>query len=348
MGMKRKPAAPSVVVESLGTLVWEGFGWTCDLKLPEWSGIGGKARVRVAAESSRPPSAAQVAACQHLADNLEAIGPKVLDTIFAMYRGTYRENVAMLISCAGWDEGARLVPLLHSAERLGEVAGIHTVHVQDAERDGLAYVGFELGCTWEDEHGLGVVVHGQRVVDIGQAALSFDGYAAYKDKKRPKTIDLANEPPWRPRWNKPKAKIVRDALREIDATPVPLGPNGLPKEPTWFPAEGDAIVVLDAPRSESLRGFPGRLWGPECEMIAMRGPIPIFRDRACPWPMVFSASKSRSGWIVFPIADSLEAFMVLAAATGHARTLPVEMREGFLDQMARNWAQPWSQYWSPW
>lgn len=39
--------------------------------------------------------------------------------------------------------------------------------------DGLAYIGLQLGCDWDDEHGLGIVLHGTRVVEIGEADIAF-------------------------------------------------------------------------------------------------------------------------------------------------------------------------------
>jgi hypothetical protein len=46
---------------------------------------------------------------------------------------------------------------------------------------GHAYVGLELGCTWDEEHGAGVLLHKGRVVEVGQADTSFDDHAAVKD-----------------------------------------------------------------------------------------------------------------------------------------------------------------------
>jgi len=39
------------------------------------------------------------------------------------------------------------------------------------EKDGIPYVGFEFGCTWDEEHGLGVLMHGTRTVEIGDTAM---------------------------------------------------------------------------------------------------------------------------------------------------------------------------------
>lgn len=41
-------------------------------------------------------------------------------------------------------------------------------------KDGFAYVGFELGCSWDEEHGLGVLTHKDHVVKIGEAETAFE------------------------------------------------------------------------------------------------------------------------------------------------------------------------------
>lgn len=59
--------------------------------------------------------------------------------------------------------------------------GISHLHVMAAEKDGYAYIGFELGCTWDEEYGAGVMMHKGRVIEIGLAATSFDSWVAYDD-----------------------------------------------------------------------------------------------------------------------------------------------------------------------
>lgn len=46
--------------------------------------------------------------------------------------------------------------------------------VLSVEKDGEAYIGFEFGCPWDREHGLGVMTHAGRVVEVGQADTSFN------------------------------------------------------------------------------------------------------------------------------------------------------------------------------
>ena len=44
----------------------------------------------------------------------------------------------------------------------------------------MAYVGWEFGCTWDDEHGLGVMTHGNPIVNVGAADIAF-GWEAKND-----------------------------------------------------------------------------------------------------------------------------------------------------------------------
>lgn len=52
---------------------------------------------------------------------------------------------------------------------LKSLVGLHTVHIHQVSRDGVPYVGFELGCEWDAEHGLGVLMNGTRTVEVGGA-----------------------------------------------------------------------------------------------------------------------------------------------------------------------------------
>ncbi len=59
--------------------------------------------------------------------------------------------------------------------------GLGTLHMFGIAKKGVAYFGLELGCTWDEEHGAGVVLHKCRVVAVGQADTSFDTSRAIAD-----------------------------------------------------------------------------------------------------------------------------------------------------------------------
>jgi len=51
------------------------------------------------------------------------------------------------------------------------------------DKDNFAYTGFELGCDWDEEHGIGVMMHKKRVVVIGQVYISFNPWVTTEDQK---------------------------------------------------------------------------------------------------------------------------------------------------------------------
>lgn len=67
--------------------------------------------------------------------------------------------------------------------------GVHvsTLYVHPVSRDGIPYVGIELSCPWDEEHGLGVLMHGPRVVDLGGADTALLLWIAEQDAADPRT-----------------------------------------------------------------------------------------------------------------------------------------------------------------
>ena len=59
--------------------------------------------------------------------------------------------------------------------------GLSTIHIMKSDKEGLAYIGFEIGCTWDDEHGIGVMMHKDRVVSIGEADVAFSSWLTQID-----------------------------------------------------------------------------------------------------------------------------------------------------------------------
>jgi hypothetical protein len=53
-------------------------------------------------------------------------------------------------------------PLVEDEAALKRNIGLYSVHVHQIEHGGLPYIGYEFGCEWEEEHGLGLLMHGKR------------------------------------------------------------------------------------------------------------------------------------------------------------------------------------------
>jgi hypothetical protein len=67
------------------------------------------------------------------------------------------------------EEKVRLMPNIKSVEGFRELIGLHAINIHQVKKDGIPYVGFEFGCTWDEEQGLGILMQGTRTVEIGGA-----------------------------------------------------------------------------------------------------------------------------------------------------------------------------------
>lgn len=117
---------------------------------------------------SRSPSPAQAAALEFQIKN----GDRVIESVLEALRGYYDELRPRYLNFLG-DEAGRLMPEIQKGQQLRELIELVQVHVHPWGLDGLAFVGLQFGCTWDREHGLGVQMHGSRVVEIGSADASF-------------------------------------------------------------------------------------------------------------------------------------------------------------------------------
>jgi hypothetical protein len=175
-------------------LHWDDYFWVGEVALASWAGFqsrrgaygsvssrgpsDGSARLTITApDVQNPPSPEQATAFQLLLDEEKAIGDSVLQEIFDHYP-EWKDEYA---DATDDEEADEVMPDLESADQLRQLMGLSNVHILRVAKDGIAYVGFEFGCVWEREHGLGVMTHGDRVVAVGGADVSFLEWIAEHD-----------------------------------------------------------------------------------------------------------------------------------------------------------------------
>ncbi|MGA9651807.1 MULTISPECIES: DUF6985 domain-containing protein [Pedobacter] len=56
-------------------------------------------------------------------------------------------------------------------------------YVTSVIKEGYPYIGFGFSCSWDSEHGLGVMTHKDRIIEIAGADIAFDTWTAEKDLK---------------------------------------------------------------------------------------------------------------------------------------------------------------------
>lgn len=195
MGRRKKPM---LVVEPFPSLAWNDFFWTSTVLLEAWKGFqcrlgtygarsakkpsDGTTHLNVSSsnkDSQTPPSSEQAAAYRYLIAHQHSVRDSVLRAIFYEYpdyRANYNEDY-------GLDETDKTLPVLDRPEQLRDLIGLSNVHIHSIAREGIAYVGYEFGCAWEEEHGLGAMTHRDRVVTVGGADVSILEWIAERDAK---------------------------------------------------------------------------------------------------------------------------------------------------------------------
>jgi hypothetical protein len=181
----------------LPPLTWNDC-WEGAIVLPAWSGFqtrrgpyaavssddpsDGAATLRFDTDGAGkvPPTAAQIAAYGHLVEHEAEVAAAVLNAVFAEYP-RFRDEYIDAYDDEDARTAAQTAPPFERPDQLKSVMGLYAVFVLSLPKDGVGYVGFEFGCVWEAEHGLGVLTHKNRVVEIGPAYTAFDGNRAEAD-----------------------------------------------------------------------------------------------------------------------------------------------------------------------
>ena len=125
-----------------------------------------------------PPLPAQVEAYRYLKVNETEVTAAVLRAVFKEF-----PKLRRLIGADKDDypHDEFPMPAVASAEQLKRLFGPIRFCVLAYAKEGVAYVGMEMDCTWDPEHRLGVMTHKSRVLEVGEGDLSFDREASRRD-----------------------------------------------------------------------------------------------------------------------------------------------------------------------
>lgn len=156
-----------------------GFFWVAQARLPSWAGFldrsgayggqgpsehsDGTVEVIFAPEGrdTSPLSENEEALVQWFCDHEPDVSEAVKAAIFRTYADWLDSG-----SASDGDE-AEFMPALRTVDDLKSLIGLYSINLHHIDSDGIPYIGFEFGCTWDQEHGLGVLMHGTRMVEIG-------------------------------------------------------------------------------------------------------------------------------------------------------------------------------------
>lgn len=133
-----------------------------------------------------------VMAYKFLTEHQEKIKNAILISLFAEY-----QDIQADYGYKG-DEKNAFMPDISVTDDFKRLIGLANVHLLNVEKEGFGYVGYEFGCTWDGEHGLGIMTHKDRIIKIGGADISFLTWVANRDLKP--EIDAHRDDPKKPWW----------------------------------------------------------------------------------------------------------------------------------------------------
>ncbi|MFO1005493.1 MAG: hypothetical protein U0929_06030 [Planctomycetaceae bacterium] len=173
---------------------WVEFFWVTSAKLPAWAGYqirrgpygslsangrsDGTVRIIFAPEGRGEGSLSneEIRLVKWLIDNQTSVHDATLKRLFEEYP-------AMRERWLGWfndDEANEVLPDIRFSNQLKDIVGISSIIVHPIEQDGRPFIGVELGCTWEAEHGVGILLHGDNPLEIGGADTAITLWIAKK------------------------------------------------------------------------------------------------------------------------------------------------------------------------
>ncbi|MDO0910960.1 hypothetical protein QQM39_08855 [Streptomyces sp. DT2A-34] len=159
---------------------WDDFAWTTRVPLPPgtWAADGAPVPVHYAPEGreDHPLDDVEIASVARAVENLPALLTALRPALRAHYEALRPEV-----------EEALTEETIQEKPDPEALVGLSTLYVHPVARDGIPYVGVEFDCSWDEEHGLGVLMHGTRVVDLGGADTALLLWIAEQDAENPRT-----------------------------------------------------------------------------------------------------------------------------------------------------------------
>ena len=128
-------------------------------------------------ETVGKPSIAQQNGLAYLQENQEIILGNLLSELLRRYpdlQKTYNYSKK---------DKQDFMPDLKGIQGFADLLSPINFYVTAVIKEGYPYIGFGFSCSWDSEHGLGVMTHKDSIVEIAGADMAFDTWTAEKDLK---------------------------------------------------------------------------------------------------------------------------------------------------------------------
>lgn len=176
---------------SIELSIEHGLWWATQLRLESWNGYQSRYGPYGSQDTAQPSDGSVNLIFAPEGRGLEPLNDSERDLLDWFMGNEPAVSAAVKASILEWcaaDSEDRLsgfdydeeFPSIHTYDDLKANVGLYAINIHFST-DGIPYVGFEFGCEWDDEHGLGVLMHGLRTVQVGWADTAFTLWIAEED-----------------------------------------------------------------------------------------------------------------------------------------------------------------------
>lgn len=155
-------------------LTLDEFGYKGMINLPVWNEFTSDSddvyEVNFGGDINSPLLSELRDTYDFIVSNQEEIKNVILQELFEEYSGFQAKYCD--------DEDDEFMPDLTCVNDLKPLISLARVHILDVIKDGIAYIGFEFDCPWDEEHGFGVMLFKNKVVAMGGSDSSFLSWIA--------------------------------------------------------------------------------------------------------------------------------------------------------------------------
>jgi hypothetical protein len=159
-------------------LGWDGHCWTVRVQLPSWNEFRNRRDAVVSRRSSG--SAEGTVALVFAPEGRDDAPMRDAEVELARWPLRHEREMQSALLARLVEDYDELIgdpedvleddeppPSVSKPEDFKSLITLRRIYVHQVKKDGCPYVGFEFTCCWDDEHGLGVLMHDARIVEIG-------------------------------------------------------------------------------------------------------------------------------------------------------------------------------------
>ena len=102
---------------------------------------------------------------QWFIENEKEVFNSIIDRLFLEYP-KIREIQKDIIDPESFDKD---LPIINSKSELTELLVLSDINIHQISKDSKPFIGIILECPWDEEHGIGLLMHGNNILEIGGA-----------------------------------------------------------------------------------------------------------------------------------------------------------------------------------